>query len=82
MELVKRVTGHATVDVVLRHYFRPGREDFRAALQGALPDVLTGGKAARQLTAGDELAGLVAKVQAGTATDADKARLRKLAANV
>jgi len=45
MELVRRVTGHATVEVVLKHYFRPDREQFRAALTDALPDVLTGGKA-------------------------------------
>ena len=32
LELVKRVTGHATVEVVLKHYFRPDREQFRAAL--------------------------------------------------
>jgi integrase len=84
MEIVRRVTGHATVDVVLNHYFKPDREQFRAALSGALPDVLTGnghGKPKR-LTAGDELAGLVAKIQDGTATAADKKRLRLLAAKV
>jgi len=42
VELVRRVTGHATVEVVLKHYFRPDREQFRAALVGALPAVLTG----------------------------------------
>ncbi len=42
VELVRRVTGHATVEVVLKHYFRPDREQFRAALTGALPVVLTG----------------------------------------
>ncbi len=82
MELVRKITGHATTEIVLTHYFKPGRDDFKAALMKALPDVMTGAKAARQLTAGDELAGLAAKVQAGTATDADKARLRKLAAKV
>lgn len=30
----------------LRHYFRPGREEFKTALAGALPSVLTGGTAA------------------------------------
>lgn len=43
MELVRRVTGHATVDVVLKHYFRPGRKDFRKALQKAMPKLLTSG---------------------------------------
>lgn len=43
MELVRRVTGHATVDVVLKHYFRPGRKEFQAALQKAMPKLLTDG---------------------------------------
>jgi hypothetical protein len=42
VELVRRVTGHATVEVVLKHYFRPDREQFKAALLGAMPAVLTG----------------------------------------
>ncbi len=40
MELVTRVTGHQTVNVVLKHYFRPGREDFRQAIEGAMPKLL------------------------------------------
>jgi len=43
MELVRRVTGHSTVEVVLKHYFRPKREEFRHALEAALPKALTGG---------------------------------------
>lgn len=81
LELVRRVTGHATVEVVLKHYFRPDREQFRAALTGAMPAILTGGKPARMKPA-DELAALAGRLAAGTATDADKARLRKLAARV
>jgi integrase len=42
MELVRRVTGHSTVNVVLKHYFRPGREVFRQKLESSLPQVLTG----------------------------------------
>lgn len=81
LELVRRVTGHGTVDIVLRHYFRPGRAEFKAALAGALPDVLTGGTPAKT-TAAEELAALAGKLAAGTATKEDKARLRKLAAKV
>ena len=40
LELVQRVTGHRTVAVVLKHYFRPGREDFRQALVKAMPKML------------------------------------------
>jgi hypothetical protein len=43
MELVRRVTGHSTVDVVLKHYFRPGKEAFKTALESAMPKMLTGG---------------------------------------
>jgi hypothetical protein len=43
MELVRRVTGHSTVNIVLKHYFRPKREEFRRALELALPKALTGG---------------------------------------
>lgn len=43
MELVRRVTGHSTVEVVLKHYFRPKREEFRHALESSLPKTLTGG---------------------------------------
>jgi hypothetical protein len=40
LELVQRVTGHRTVAVVLKHYFRPGREDFRQHLLKAMPQIL------------------------------------------
>jgi integrase len=34
MELVRRVTGHTTLNVVLKHYFRPDRKAFAKALAG------------------------------------------------
>ena len=43
LELVQRVTGHRTVQVVMKHYFRPGREDFRAAIFKAMPKMLADG---------------------------------------
>lgn len=43
MELVCRVTGHATVDVVTTHYFRPGRAQFKKALNAAMPALLQDG---------------------------------------
>jgi len=80
VELVRRVTGHATVETVLKHYFRPDREQFRAALADALPGVLTGKRA--RLRPADELTELAGKVAAGTATEKDKARLCIVAAKV
>jgi hypothetical protein len=45
MELVRRITGHKTVDIVLKHYFRPDREHFKAVMVQKMPEVLTGQKA-------------------------------------
>jgi len=81
IELVKRITGHATVDVILSHYFRPDREAFRASLTNAMPEVLTGSKP-KKLLAADELATLVEKAQAGTATEDEKNQIRLLAAKI
>ena len=55
MELVRRVTGHSTVEVVLKHYFRPGREAFRASLGKALPKLLTGGEEEESLDLPEEI---------------------------
>jgi integrase len=44
LELVQKVTGHKTTTIVLKHYFQPGREDFRRALQSAMPKLLTNGE--------------------------------------
>jgi integrase len=43
LELVQKVNGHETTDSVLKHYFQPGREDFRQTLQSAMPKLLTNG---------------------------------------
>jgi integrase len=43
MELVRRVSGHTTTDVVLKNYFRPGRKDFKKVIAGAMPALLTQG---------------------------------------
>jgi hypothetical protein len=80
VELVRRVTGHATVEVVLKHYFRPDREQFKAALVGAMPKVLTGRET--RMKPAEELAAISGKLVAGTATEKDKERFRKLAAKV
>ena len=40
LEIVQRVTGHRTTDIVLKHYFQPGKEDFRRTLAGKLPALL------------------------------------------
>jgi integrase len=48
LELVQKVTGHKTAEIVMKHYFQPGREAFRNALQGAMPELLTNGTATKR----------------------------------
>jgi len=55
LELVQKVTGHKTTDIVLKHYFQPGREAFRQALQSAMPKLLmNGGPEGQKLVIGSQ----------------------------
>lgn len=56
LELVQRVTGHRTAAVVMKHYFRPRREDFRAVLLKAMPKMLADGG---QRSVKDEMRGII-----------------------
>ena len=82
MEVARLVTGHKTVEVVLKHYFKPGREHLRSVLGDKLPDVLTGGKEEpKQLAAGKmSVEELAAKVADKSATDEERKRLSELLA--
>lgn len=78
--VARLVTGHKTVEVVLKHYFKTGREHLRAVLGDKLPDVLTGGKEEpKQLATGEvTVEQLAAKVADKTATDDERRRLGEL----
>ncbi len=43
-ELVKKVTGHATAEIVMEHYFKPQRSQLKEAIQSSMPNLLTAGK--------------------------------------
>lgn len=58
MEAVRRVTGHATVDVVIKHYYRPGREQLRKSLE-RMPDHIHGSDVRTEIA--ERLAGLSAE---------------------
>lgn len=47
LELVRKVTGHKTAEIVLKHYYQPGRESFRKALESAMPRLLMNGAKSR-----------------------------------
>jgi integrase len=73
LELVQKVTGHKTTDIVLKHYFQPGQEAFRQALQSAMPKLLTNG----QKSPRDEMREILAKMTVKT-WKKDKARMKEL----
>jgi integrase len=78
LELVQRVTGHRTVAVVLKHYFRPGREDFRRHVLSAMPKLLGDGS---QIPVKGEMRRIIEQVTPRTWTP-DKARLLQLIADL
>lgn len=61
IEVVRRVTGHTTTQTVLDHYFQPGGDDFRAALQNAMPALLTQGAQSKADQARAILSGMTAE---------------------
>ncbi len=77
LELVQKVTGHKTVDVVLKHYFQPGREEFRRALQSAMPKLLTNGSKTHKESMLEILDGTSSK-----RWKKDAARIRELVAKI
>ena len=73
LEIVQKVTGHRTTEIVLKHYFQPGRESFRKTLESAMPSLLTEGAKSPL----DEAREIVEKMTARTLKK-DKARLLEL----
>jgi integrase len=58
IEITKKVTGHKTVDVVQKHYFRPGRTAFKV-LEERMPRVLMNGGKTRD----EELKSLIERME-------------------
>ncbi len=55
IEIVQKVTGHQTAQIVLKHYFQPGKEDYRRTIETKLP-ALMGGTTAKELLSREKLA--------------------------
>lgn len=55
MEIVQRVTGHRTAQIVLKHYFQPGKDDYRRTIEAKLP-ALMGGVSEKPLPSREQLA--------------------------
>jgi hypothetical protein len=67
------------VDVVMKHYFRPGREDFRQAILRAMPRMLA--DSPRPSSPKEEMLAILDQTSAKT-WRADSRRLRKLVATI
>ncbi len=78
LEVVQRVTGHRTTAVVLKHYFRPGRDDFRKALMTAMPQMLSEGAAPSPR---DQMRTILEEMTAETWRE-DRKRLMELVAGI
>lgn len=63
LDVVRKITGHKTAEVVMKHYFRPEREQLRAAMQKALPGLLS--STAKPFTPSERAADLLRKANAG-----------------
>jgi hypothetical protein len=61
LELVRKVTGHKTAEVVLKHYFQPGKEDLRQALNAAMPQLMMNGVKSRQERLREIILGMTAR---------------------
>jgi hypothetical protein len=84
LELVQKVTGHKTTDIVLKHYFQPGREDFRQTLQSAMPKLLTAGSGSEKQKLGKQKAEIAEDEGQRAEGSRDKAKeeMRELIATV
>ena len=79
LELVRKVTGHKTVEVVLEHYFQPGREEFRQLIQTNMPMLLTNGQTAPEKSAKEQMLEVLEKMTVRT-WKRDREKLRELLA--
>jgi len=81
---VQKVTGHKTTDIVLKHYFQPGREDFRQTLQSAMPKLLTAGSGSEKQKLGKQKAEIAEDEGQRAEGSRDKAKeeMRELIATV
>jgi integrase len=76
IDIVRKITGHQTVNVVTKHYFRPEREQLKAAMQKALPGLLT--SAAKPFTPAERAAEILRSAKASNLQSKIRAALKIL----
>jgi hypothetical protein len=80
MDILRKITGHRTADIVLKHYDRRGRDAMKKAIGDAMPKAIAGAVAAPAApAAGDTLEAVALPAGlAGMLADADPATLAKV----
>ena len=73
MEIVKRVIGDRTAEIVMKHYFRPGRAEFRQVLAANMPKALVG-RSEPKMAQTISVAGLRKRLEGMTAKNWRKVR--------
>ncbi len=81
MDLLRKITGHRTAEIVLKHYDRRGRDAMRRAIGDAMPKAIAGAVTAPAApAAGDALEAVALPPDlAGMLADADPDTLAKVA---
>ena len=78
MDILRKITGHRTADIVLKHYDRRGRDAMRKAIGSAMPKAIAGAVGDGKETVELEAVALPTDL-AGMLADADPATLAKVA---
>ena len=81
VELVQKVTGHKTTGIMLKHYFQAGREEFRQALNAAMPKLLMNGHSPEDKSPKEEIQE-IAERMTGKTSKRDQARILELLAKM
>ncbi|MBR3584009.1 MAG: hypothetical protein IKO01_11265 [Kiritimatiellae bacterium] len=81
MDILRKITGHRTAEIVLKHYDRRGRDAMRRAIGNAMPKAIAGAVAAPAVAPdGDALEAVALPADlAGMLADADPATIAKVA---
>jgi integrase len=79
LELVRMITGHKTVQVVLENYFRPQDDQLRKAMIEKLPSLLLTGKKAEETDVHERLRKLIEQLEKKAAERIEKHVRRELA---
>jgi integrase len=73
VDMLRALTGHGTVDTVLKHYFKPSGSDYRGELEKVMPTSLLGSNVK---AIESDVSRLAAQLQ--NLSKADKAQLKKM----